>query len=853
MSRWGAAALTPSRRDAIGAVVAVCCVLLVTLWALHPSLLLAATLTAGGDTGAHVALPWFLRTQLLAHGQLTGWYAGWFDGFPLYTYYFVLSDLLAAVGSYVVPYTIAFKLTTVLGSILLPICAYALGRCFKLRAPLPACLAAATLPFLFETSFTISGGNLFSTLAGEYAFSLGLALSLVALGLFARGLRTGRGVVASAVVLSVTLAAHVLPWLWALGGIAVLVGIDLLPARTGFSDPVPADPPAPRRTVALFALRAGLLSGALSAWWLLPWATSQSYAISMGYVNDGAPGQPSFAHQLFPSGDRVMLVVALTGLAVAWAQRSRFAVWLTTLTALSGAAYVLDPQGSLWNERLLPFWFFGGWLTCGWLFGVTAAALMRRYRQRAEERVIASVHAGLRAPRVRALPTGWPAAIGGAVAAGLVAIVIVLPPMTSVVPRSLLSAIGITPGANEVPVWAAYNYTGYQGVAGWGSYDKDWPEYHAIVQMMARAGATHGCGQSMWQYDPSESDFGTTESLMLLPYWTNNCIGSMEGGLFESSATTPYHFLNQSELSVSPSDPMVGLPYGPFGSPNVALGLRHLQLLGVRYFLAYTPAIVRAALRSHLVTPLATTGPWKYRGSTRTWHLFIVRDAPVVTGLANLPNVVEGIAPRQAWLHANVAWWLSPTRWGVYLAQSGPSTWPRVAASCPAHRGHLPPSSTTSPASTSSSSPASSSSAPPSTSPPGTAGPATTTAGGARPTASGPCAAVRVAASTVTVSDVHQGVSQLSFRVSRVGVPVLVRVSYYPRWHASGAEGPYRVSPNLMVVVPTARVVTLRYGGSLAVELGVIVTLLAVAVALGGAVVGRRRRRSRATTEDPRA
>ena len=32
----------------------------------------ANTLTAGGDTGAHVALPWFLRTQLLAHGQVTG-------------------------------------------------------------------------------------------------------------------------------------------------------------------------------------------------------------------------------------------------------------------------------------------------------------------------------------------------------------------------------------------------------------------------------------------------------------------------------------------------------------------------------------------------------------------------------------------------------------------------------------------------------------------------------------------------------------------------------------------------------------------------------------------------------------
>jgi hypothetical protein len=817
-------ALTPARRDALGGFFAVGCVLAVTLWALHPSLLVANTLTAGGDTGAHVALPWFLRTELLPHGQLTGWYPGWFDGFPLYTYYFVLSDLLAALGSFVVPYAIAFKLTTVLGSVLLPLCAYTMGRLFRLRAPIPACLAASTLPFLFETSFTISGGNLFSTLAGEYAFSLSLALSLVALGCVARGLRTGRGVVVGAVALSVTLAAHVLPWLWALAGIAVLVAVDLAPSRFGLSDPVPADPTPPRRTVGSYLARAVLLSAALSAWWLVPWVTGQSYAISMGYVNDGAAGQPSFAHQLFPSGDRIMLVAALVGLGVAWARRSRFGVWLTTLTALSGAAYVLDPQGSLWNERLLPFWFFGGWLTCGWLFGVTASWSAQRWHQRASERWIADVHAGRRRRRTpRTIPTGWPAAIGGAVAAGLVAVVVVLPPMTSLVPRSVLTAIGITPGANEVPVWSAYNYTGYQGVSGWSAYDKDWAEYHAVIEMMASAGALHGCGQAMWEYDPSETNFGTTEALMLLPYWTNNCIGSMEGLLFESSATTPYHFLNQSELSLRPSDPMVGLPYGPFGEPNVALGLRHLQLLGVRYFLAYSPAIVAAAIHSHLVTPLAISGPWTWTMSapvtTRTWHLFLVRHAPVVTGLDNLPNVVEGIGSRDAWLHANVAWWLHPNRWGIYLAADGPPSWPRIASSCP---------TPTVPKST------------------------TTTLDRAVLEGGPPCATVRRPVPAVTVSDVHVGVSTVSFHVSRVGVPVVVRVSYYPRWQASGASGPWRASPNLMVVVPTARSVTLTYARDAANEAGVLVTLGALAVAIASLLVAWRRRsgvREAVTTE----
>ena len=64
-----------------------------------------------------------------------------------------------------------------LGSVLMPITAYAMGRLFRAPRPIPAALAIATLPFLFDATFTIDGGNLFSTMAGEYAFSLSLALA----------------------------------------------------------------------------------------------------------------------------------------------------------------------------------------------------------------------------------------------------------------------------------------------------------------------------------------------------------------------------------------------------------------------------------------------------------------------------------------------------------------------------------------------------------------------------------------------------------------------------------------------------------------------------------------------------
>src|SRR3546814_16451885 len=53
---------------------------------------------------------------------------------------------------------------------------------------------------------------------------------------------------------------------------------------------------------------------------------------------------------------------------------------------------------------------------------------------------------------------------------------------------------------------------------------------------------------------------------------------------------------------------------------------------------------------------------------------------------------------------------------------------------------------------------------------------------------------------------------RISFTVDEVGEPVLVEASYFPNWRVSGADGPYRVAPNLMVVVPTDEQVEPSYG-----------------------------------------
>ncbi len=782
--------------------VTIAAVILVTLWQLHLSHLFSDTTTTGGDTGAHIAMPWYMRS-MITHGHLAGWYPGWYDGMALYTFYFTLPDFFVAVGSWVIPFNVAFKLGTILGSVLLPITAWACGRFFRLRPPIPTLLAAATLPFLFDYTYTIYGGNLFSTLAGEYAFSFGVALAILFLGLFAAAVREGRHRVWAAVVLAACVLSHIVPGLYALGGAAVLTVIELLPARWGIGDCVflfwrgdPAAAAVPWTRTLWRAVSTAGIGLLLTAFWLVPFGLQRAYATSMGYVN-----LTTYLHQLFPEADTWALVLAGFGVVMAVLLRSRFGLTVTVLGAAFALAEVFDPQGSLYNVRLLPMWFISVYLMAAWAFGVGCILVAGGWR-RAKERRWEQWEASFREPALLAAtgagdgdqggssvdgntsvgapesPTpygsyvprpprrpGWgPAAVTGAVI-GLVAVMLVVVP-----PFLVSNSWGpVHLGPNEVTNWSSYNYIGYEG-------QSSYPEYRAVIGAMEQVSKHYGCGRTMWEYSDSENRFGTPEALMLLPYWTNGCIDSMEGLLFESSATTPYHFINQAELSTGPSEPEVGLPYAQTQG-NVAIGVQHLQLLGVKYFLAESPEIEQQASANPSLQLVAKSGPWTYTYNSvlihTTWEIYLVRNSPLVSPLSNEPAVLSDVDPAPSgWLDQSLAWYDHPDRWNVELAQGGPSSWPR------------------------------------------------TTVGDTRPP-------VRHVATT-RVTDVSTTDTTVSFHVSKVGTPVLVKVSYFPNWQAHGADGPWRVTPNLMVVVPTSHDVTLSYGRSGADYLGDFLTVLGV-------------------------
>jgi hypothetical protein len=353
---------------------------------------LTDTIPTGGDMGAHVWGPAYLRDHLLPHWQLVGWTPDWYAGFPAFQYYMVLPSLaivmlggfaafavfagvltaafgmiawrtgdrarrkryaiaagvtlactlLFAIG---MPYGIAFKIVAVSGLVTLPVSAWALGRLAAMPFPAPPLLAVATLPFLFDRSFNIYGGNVASTMAGEFAFSMSLSLSVLALGLAIRALDTGRCRGWAAVVFALAGLCHIFPAVWA----AVIVFIYFL-LRGG-------------RTQIVSLLTVMPVAGLLGAFWALPFHQKSTYLNDMGWEK-----LTWFKSYLLTRNQLNPAETLRDSPPLRWSSASRPSVFCCACCSATGSvprsASGLRHRGivramgqmRLWSARMLPFY-----------------------------------------------------------------------------------------------------------------------------------------------------------------------------------------------------------------------------------------------------------------------------------------------------------------------------------------------------------------------------------------------------------------------------------------------------------------------------------------------------------------
>ena len=97
--------------------------------------------------------------------------------------------------------------------------------------------------------------------------------------------------------------------------------------------------------------------------------------------------------------------------------------------------------------------------------------------------------------------------------------------------------------------------------------------------------------------------------LMTIPLYTHHT--SMEGLYFDSSITTPFHFIAVSGLAERPSNPVGGLRYI---NNQFEKGEEYLEELGVDYFISFTDSITNKSLESDKLTLLFSSDPFTVFG-----------------------------------------------------------------------------------------------------------------------------------------------------------------------------------------------------------------------------------------------
>lgn len=768
-----------------------------------PTLLLSRTLATGGDMGSHhyvskaarAFFPW----------ALGGWATGWFAGLPMLEFYFPLPYLLIWMLEHVVGYDVAFKLVTVLGTFGLPVAAWLLFRLMEAPKAARAIAPAAAVAFLFTQGhgeytgtriLDIFGGFITSTMAGEFAYSLGLTIALVALGLMFRATRRARPgaplpwglVAASAAVIGLAALSHMIPimilalaapalvagatsrgrvW-WAVGAVAGTLAfvLGLVWSVTGLGGVAP-DARTPwmslygygvlaaglvgalvmlrwRRAVVVAA--SGAIGAALAAFWLLPAYGQRLYTAGGVWVNEYN------AKWLWP--DWLWLpALGLAGAVVVgvWKRQSG-ALVIAWLGAAAMAIFFVFPPGQVVNGRFLPLAYLMYFLGAAWFLGAVIDAVRWAY--------------------------GWQPV-------RLIAVIVAAVMLATITLAQDEKAMG----------WISHNYSGYEAQAAY-------PEYRDLMDAIGALPP----GRVAWEYNEDYSRFGTPRALENIPFFTDK--DTMEGLLVESGPSAPFVFFTQNQYSSPGTGAVPGFAMPGF-DPAAALG--NLRRFGVRWFVAESDDVVQG------FRELEGDGV-RETGRSGRFVFFEIDGAQMVSIPENEPVFVD---PRSATCRLMS---------GDSKAKSC-DDWRQIAMQWMRTPGVK--------------------------STPVTFGDGTGEGSGG--TAIRALARVddvdqildtpqRAVGDLPQPTDVEVDRTRISFHTEAIGAPHLIATSYFPNWRAEGAEGPYLVTPSLMLVFPTQEDVTLVYGTSDIERAGQAVTLmglLALVACVFFSPTSRRRRNRR--------
>ena len=298
------------------------------------------TVVTGGDTASWQGVAHHLARELLPRGQLTGWDMGNFCGYPNFSFYFLPPFLLAALPAklFNIPLTITLKWAIMSGIYFFPVAVYGGLRRMQYRFPVPVLGAGGAVLMLFNEAYTMFGGNALSTFAGEFCYMFAFALLALFIGSYYAGEKTLTRSTGNGILLGLIGLSHLFVFIPA---VIILLAVFLMTGRIRYP------------------LKVGLTAAALMAFWLLPLIsfrhpfTTPVYMIWQEFVN--------LRHVMAGIFIIVLLIgpcLALTGLrrseestfVSATAAPLVFALGVLTLVYLAGKYLTLG--SSLFYSRL---------------------------------------------------------------------------------------------------------------------------------------------------------------------------------------------------------------------------------------------------------------------------------------------------------------------------------------------------------------------------------------------------------------------------------------------------------------------------------------------------------------------
>ena len=541
---------------------------LLAILILRLDLVFLNTMPTGGDMGAHVVPIKFFVDNFITNFKLNGWSNDWFAGYPLYYFYFPLPAVITFVFNLFFTYSVAFKLM-VIGSILITI--YSFEKLLRKSNETFSIFGfIAGLTYVLTESFTIYGGNLASTLAGQFSFTYSIAFANLAIAIVTKSSNKKKHVI-SAIFLGCSLLSHLIPFI-IYGAIYLFFWIKT-------------------NNTKLEKFSSVLIFSALTTRFTTSLIANLEFTTNMGYT------PYTKLSDLIKSDITPFIVISLLIILINFKDiyrqktTSLFEWFILTSSLL---LYFFVPEGALWNGRLVSFFNLGVILL---FFKLFAHSIEDIFRYEQGELILKVLSLIIITSYLINFSQKWNID-NYKVFLYPIVILFFIGAIYFYISTANLFKLAFTAAViftiSFLPYWVSWNFNGYEGKEQWSDIENLYSNLNELPP-----------GRIMWEPNSDLNKYGTPMVLMTIPLYTHHT--SMEGLYFDSSITTPFHFIAVSGLAERPSNPVGGLRYI---NNQFEKGQEYLEELGVDYFISYTDSITNKSLESDKLTLLFSSEPF---------------------------------------------------------------------------------------------------------------------------------------------------------------------------------------------------------------------------------------------------